>query len=88
MDIPHEGTLCQRMMPWEQYKWILQVHRAQGPEIMASKLQGMYTRLGFSPKAAKLLIREQGLVSPDRLRVLNDKNVHDMWWQECQWDAP
>ena len=38
----------------------------------------MYTRLGFSPKAAKLHIREQGLDSPDRLRVLTDKNVDDI----------
>ena len=37
----------------------------------------MYTQLGFSPKIAKLLIREQGLDSPDRLRVLTDKNVDD-----------
>ena len=35
----------------------------------------MYIWLGFSPKAAKLLIREQGLDSPERLRVLTDKNV-------------
>ena len=34
----------------------------------------MYTWLGFSPEAAKLLIREQGLDNPDRLRVLTDKN--------------
>ena len=45
---------------------------------MASKLQDMYIQLGFSPKAAKLLIREQGLDNPDRLRVLTDKNVDDI----------
>ena len=45
---------------------------------MALKLQGMYIRLGFSPNAAKLLIREQGLDSPDRLRVLTDENVDDI----------
>ena len=71
MDIPHDGTLHQRMMPWEQYKGILWVHRAQGPEIMALKLQDMYTLLGYSPEAAKL-------DSPDRLRVLTDKNVDDI----------
>ena len=38
-------------------------------------LQEMYFWLGFSPKAAKLLIREQGLDSPERLRVLIDKKV-------------
>ena len=37
----------------------------------------MYIWLGFSPKAAKLLIREQGLDSPEILRVLVDKNVND-----------
>ena len=45
---------------------------------MASNLQNMYIRLGFSPEAAKLLIREQGLDNPDRLRVLTDKNVDDI----------
>ena len=38
----------------------------------------MYTRLGFSLEAAKLLVREQGLDSPDWLRVLTDKNVDDI----------
>ena len=38
----------------------------------------MYTWHGFNPKAAKLLIREQGLDSPDRLRLLSDKNVDDI----------
>ena len=45
---------------------------------MASNLQDIYTRLGFSPKAAKLLIREQGLDSPERPRVPTDKNVDDI----------
>ena len=43
---------------------------------MASWLQDMYLWLGFSPEAAKLLIREQELDSPERLRVL--KNVDDI----------
>jgi hypothetical protein len=38
----------------------------------------MYIQLGFTPKAAKLLIREQGLDSPERLQVLTDKNVDDI----------
>ena len=42
---------------------------------MPSWLQDMYIQLGFSPKAAKLFIKEQGLNSPKRLRVLTDKNV-------------
>ena len=41
-------------------------------------LQDMYIQLGFTPKAAKLLIREQGLDSPERLQVLTDKNVDDI----------
>ena len=45
---------------------------------MTSKLHNMYIWLGFSPEAAKLLVREQGLDSPDRLRVLTDKNVDDI----------
>ena len=39
----------------------------------------MYVELGFSPKAAKLLVREQGLDSPERLRVLTNKNVDDIF---------
>ena len=42
---------------------------------MASWLQDMYLQLRLSPKAARLLVREQGLDSPDRLRVITDKNV-------------
>ena len=45
---------------------------------MASWHQNMHLQLGFSPKAAKLLIREQGLDSSERLRVLTDKNVDDI----------
>ena len=59
----------------ERIKW---VHRAHGPEIMASWLQEMYLWLGFSPEAARLLVREQGLDSPERLRVLTNKNVNDI----------
>ena len=67
METPRNWTLHQRMMPQEMYMGILQVNKAQGPEIMALWLQDMYVRLGISPKAAKLLIREQGLESPERL---------------------
>ena len=56
--IPHDGTLCQRKMPWEQNMEILQVHRKWGPEIIALKLQGMHIWLGFSPEASKLPVRE------------------------------
>ena len=45
---------------------------------MASWLQDMYIRLGFSPKAVKLIVRKQGLDSPEKQRVLTDKNVDDI----------
>ena len=45
---------------------------------MALKLQNMYVWLGFSSKAAKLLIREQELDNPDMLRVLTNKNIDDI----------
>ena len=60
---------------------------------MALWLQDRYLQFGFSPKAAKLLIREQGLDSPEKLRVFADKNVDYICchegnrWQECQWNA-
>ena len=38
----------------------------------------MYKQLEFSPKAANILVKEQGLNSPDRLHVLTDKNVYDI----------
>ena len=34
--------------------------------------------LRFSSEAARLLVREHGLNSPDRLRVLTDNNVNDI----------
>ena len=45
---------------------------------MALKLQNIYIQLRFSSKAAMLLVREQGLDNPYRLRVLMDKNVDDI----------
>ena len=45
---------------------------------MASWLQDVYILLEFSLKAAKLLVREQGLDSHERLKVLTDKNVNDI----------
>ena len=45
---------------------------------MDSWLQDMYLQLGFSSEAATLLIREQELESPERLRVLTNKNVGDI----------
>ena len=65
------------MMPQDVYMGILWIHRAQGPETMASWLQDMYIQPGFGPKAAKLLVREQELDSPERLQVLTDMNVYD-----------
>ena len=78
MEMPQNGTLCQRMMPWEQYMGIMWVHMARGPEIMALKLQNMYIWLGFSPKAAKLLLREQGLDKANRLRIFKNNTVKDI----------
>ena len=54
------------------------VHRASGPEVVASWHQDIYLQFRFSSEAALLLIREQGLDSPKRLRVLIDKNVNDI----------
>ena len=67
IEMPQNGTLHKRMMSWDVYMGILWVQREQGPDIMALWLQYKYIRLGFSPEAAKLLIREQGLDSPGRL---------------------
>ena len=78
MNIPSAGTFQQRIMPCNVSQMIQQVHWEQGPEIMALLLQDMYIWLGFSPNAAKLLIRKQGLDSSERLRVLTNKNVHDI----------
>ena len=44
---------------------------------MALWLQDMNLELGFSPKAAWLHVREQGLDSTDRLWLITDKNVDD-----------
>ena len=46
---------------------------------MALLLQSMYIWLEHSPKAVKVLIREQELDSLERLRVLIDKNVDDIY---------
>ena len=54
------------------------MHWAQGPEIMALLLLGIYLLLRFSHEAARLLTREQGLDSPERLRVLTGQNVDDI----------
>ena len=65
--------MCQRKMNCKVTERIKQVHWAQGPEI-----QEMYLWLGLSPEAARLLVREQELYSPKKLRVLTDKNVDDI----------
>ena len=43
---------------------------------MASWLNNMYVQLGFSPKAAKLLSREQALDSSEGFQVLTDENAN------------
>ena len=45
---------------------------------MAQLFHDMYLWLRFSSKAAKLLVREQGLDSPKRHRVFTDKNVNEI----------
>ena len=78
MEIPHVETFYQRMMPCNIKQIIQWVHQVQGPETMALRLQDVYIWVGFSPEAAKLLIRKQGLNSSERLRVLTNKNVDDI----------
>ena len=46
---------------------------------MVSWLQVMYLWLGFSSEAVRLLIREQKLDIPDRLRVLIYNNVDEIY---------
>ena len=69
---------CPKLDLCKTMKGIQWVQRVHGSEIMASWLQDMYIRLGFCSKAAKLLIGEQGLGSPGRLRILTNKNVDDI----------
>ena len=45
---------------------------------MALWLQDMYIWLGFSPEAAKLIARVQGLDGPKRPQLLIDENVDDI----------
>ena len=45
---------------------------------LALWLQDMYILMGFSPEAAKLLIREKELNSLERMRVLINKNVDEI----------
>ena len=78
MELPWQGTICQRSMKCRVAERIEWVHWVQGSEIMALWLQDMYIQLRFSPKAAKLLNREQELDSSKSLRVLMDKNVNDI----------
>ena len=59
----------------ERMKQLLWV---QGPEIMALWLKVIYLLLRFRSEASRLPIRQQGLDSPERLRVPTDKNVDDI----------
>ena len=40
--------------------------------------QGYVLLLGFSLKAARLFVREQGLERPERLRMITDKIVNNI----------
>ena len=53
-------------------------HQTQGLEVMLLWLQDRFFWLGFSPEAAKLLVREQGLDRPERLGAFMDKNVNEI----------
>ena len=53
----------------------------QEPEIMALWLHNMYIWLWYNLKAVNLLVREQGLDSPESLRILTNKNVNDIMLQ-------
>ena len=78
MELLQARKLHQKTMNCKVTERIERVHHAQGPEIMALWLQDMYLQLKFSPKAARLHIREQGLDSPESFRVLTEKNVNDI----------
>ena len=69
MKLPQDRILCHRTMNYKVAERIDWVHQARGLKIMALWLQDMYLR----PKAARLLIREQGLNSLERLKVPSDK---------------
>ena len=68
MELPQARTLHQRRMNCKVAERIKRVHWAQGPKIMVLWLQDMYLWLIFSSEAARLLIRAQGLESPDSHR--------------------
>ena len=56
------------MMSCKMMEMIQWVYKEQGSEIMALWLHDLYIWLGFSPKAAKLLVREHGLDSPEAVK--------------------
>ena len=78
LELTQVRILHQMTMNHKVAERIKQEHRAKGPEIMALWLQDMYIWLEFNPEATKLLIREQGLDSSERPRVLMDKNIDDI----------
>ena len=79
MELPQDRTLHQRMMNHKVAERIEQVHWVRGPAIMALWLQDMYLQFGFGSEAVRLLARERGLDSTERLRVFTVKNVNDIW---------
>ena len=68
----------QRTMNCKVAERIERVHQAQRHEIMDLWLHSTYLWIGFSSEAARLLVREQGLDSHERLRELTDKSVDDI----------
>ena len=78
MELTCKKTLQQMSMIFKDAESIEHLHQAKRPEIMTLWLHDMYMQLGFSPKAARLLVREQEIDSPDKLRVLTEKDADDI----------
>ena len=62
-------------MSKEDYGEMLHAYTKHRTEIFACKLEVMCAWLGFTCNAARVLVHENGLNSPVRLRVLNHKNL-------------
>ena len=75
--MPRDETLHQRMMPQKAKRGSCRFIRCKDPRSWLCNF-----KIGFSPEAAKLLVREHGLDSLESLRVLTVNKQ-----QECQWDA-
>ena len=52
IEIPQDGTHCQRIVPWEQYMGILQIHRAQETKLWPQSSRICRSSLDLAPKQA------------------------------------